>query len=85
VTQGNGEIAMEAEACGLVVEIVRLLGKALDTGPRSRLSPNEKVELNAAVEYLIAYDSDPQVRGLLQALVGADLNMGLADRLRQTY
>ena len=76
---------MNKDTQTLVVEIVGLLGKALDTGPASRLSPNEKARLNETVEKLIAHDSDELVKQILHALIGSDLNTGLADKLRQKY
>jgi hypothetical protein len=76
---------MDKQAQALLLEVIGLLGKALDTGPTSRLSPNEKTRLSEAVEKLIEHDGDQLVSGTLRVLVGAELNTGLADKLRQKY
>jgi hypothetical protein len=67
---------MDADAHGLVIEIVRWLSKALDTDRRSRLSPNEKVQLKPAsvcgwVVWLAVFASSCAVAGPILSGVSA--------------
>ncbi len=77
---------MNKEARALVLEMIRLLGKALDTGgAHSRLSPDDIRRLNEVVEKLMVHDSDQLVKGMLHALVGSDLSIGLKEKLQLKY
>lgn len=73
---------MDKNAHALVLEMLDLLL----AGYRPDFSTaDKKKRLNEVVEKLVAHDSDPLVRDILHALIGADLSPELNDKLRQKY